>query len=416
MLRELHLLGYERLRLVPSLSPSGTSWRFAILPVTKVSRVNGALESSFDFPSTFRDSFKGIEESAGIGDSREDSPARMAQLFLGRFPEIAAEGKGEDENYAAWYKEMLIATEPEDLICAKADYYHSDTAGYIATLGGDEKKIEMPPPGMGSPHTDCIPWSKAFNEDIKSTPGLSKALEEALHDAGSMISVHGKNFHQGLTTYPIPFFGDPESARVITVGVNPSAGEFSKKRGWPETIDASYLEDRLRSYFKEHFFPPPHPWFQPWEEALNMLGCSYKTDAAHLDLSPWATISMGSVKDKDLFIKMLREHLGKYFPRFLEFFTAAKLVMMAGAVTNKYYIYEFLHKFLPQGYILTGSQERKAGCGQTGWDRRFELKTPGRILPVYFFSKSPSDHNKAGLLANNVAEKKDWLLKHLGES
>ena len=34
------------------------------------------------------------------------------------------------------------------------------------------------------------------------------------------------------TQWPIPFFGNPASALVATVGVNPSSGEFDSPRNW----------------------------------------------------------------------------------------------------------------------------------------------------------------------------------------
>jgi len=33
--------------------------------------------------------------------------------------------------------------------------------------------------------------------------------------------------------WPIPFFGNPATARVTTIGVNPSSGEFGPARQWP---------------------------------------------------------------------------------------------------------------------------------------------------------------------------------------
>jgi len=98
MLRELHMMGYEKLRLISSVSPSGAYWRFAILPATKVSRLNGAMASSFYFPVNVNGSFDGSEKCTGLGDTENDTPRRLAELFLNRFPEIAAEGFGQDRD------------------------------------------------------------------------------------------------------------------------------------------------------------------------------------------------------------------------------------------------------------------------------------------------------------------------------
>ena len=51
-----------------------------------------------------------------------------------------------------------------------------------------------------------------------------------------------------VKTFPVPFFGKIDSARVLTVGVNPSDGEF-KNRNWPESLDPEDLKERIYAYF-----------------------------------------------------------------------------------------------------------------------------------------------------------------------
>ena len=46
----------------------------------------------------------------GIGDSKGDSPKKIAELFLNKFPEIAAEGRGKDKDYAEWYRKTIEAS------------------------------------------------------------------------------------------------------------------------------------------------------------------------------------------------------------------------------------------------------------------------------------------------------------------
>jgi hypothetical protein len=52
----------------------------------------------------------------------------------------------------------------------------------------------------------------------------------------------------GVMTHAVPFFGDVEAAQVLTVGVNPSAGEFVG-RAWPGTMTPSALAELLTAYF-----------------------------------------------------------------------------------------------------------------------------------------------------------------------
>jgi hypothetical protein len=76
-----------------------------------------------------RDSHRGANYSSGAGaeyfgwtDASDDSPAELAAKFVERFPDIAEEARGSDPEYASWYREMLIATEPYGLVCAYADW------------------------------------------------------------------------------------------------------------------------------------------------------------------------------------------------------------------------------------------------------------------------------------------------------
>ena len=97
----------------------------------------------------------------------------------------------------------------------------------------------------------------------------------------------------GFPMLPIPFFGNIESARVITVGLNPAVTEFSKHRGWDSLLEANDLTFRLVNYFRlaNIKYPPPHGWFSDILEALYVLNCPYQIAAAHVDLCPWTSIA-----------------------------------------------------------------------------------------------------------------------------
>ena len=93
----------------------------------------------------------------------------------------------------------------------------------------------------------------------------------------------------GGQTFPsIFFFGNPESAVAATVGVNPSAKEFSSNRKWSdEYIEPNRLLERCRSYFQEPFGVQSHNWFEVWKDFLMKIGLSYNVEpkAVHFDLS-----------------------------------------------------------------------------------------------------------------------------------
>jgi hypothetical protein len=159
----------------------------------------------------------------------------------------------------------------------------------------------------------------------------------------------------GVTTHPIPFFGDATAATVLTVGVNPSAGEFVG-RSWPDHISVGELEARLVGYFNRSDVPP-HRWFSTWSEALNNLGASYQTGAAHLDLSARPTVAMGSIADWRAFVRLV-EGDARWFFKLLPLCKNAKVLLMAGCVTKRWYMHDFIARVAPcYEYNLTGSAD-----------------------------------------------------------
>ena len=110
---------------------------------------------------------------------------------------------------------------------------------------------------------------------------------------------------------PVPFFGHLESARVATVGINPSNREFVGLDGeelgigeqrlptlrslglesWGEA-DFTALRGILaacRNYFERN---PYDGWFGALQRIIAGTGRSYyspTSDACHLDIVPWAT-------------------------------------------------------------------------------------------------------------------------------
>jgi hypothetical protein len=108
---------------------------------------------------------------------------------------------------------------------------------------------------------------------------------------------------------PVLAFGNCLTARVATLGLNPSRLEFLHRNGAlregpdrrlathsslgvsdlsraPYEIIAQVFKD-CANYFQAH---PYCQWFRPLEEILAACGASYSTGSAcHLDLVQWAT-------------------------------------------------------------------------------------------------------------------------------
>lgn len=107
---------------------------------------------------------------------------------------------------------------------------------------------------------------------------------------------------------PVVAFGDPSSARIATLGLNPSDAEFIvrgveldgrerrfetlRSLGVPSLADATdeavgAVVHRCNEYF---FGNPYRGWFDRLDEILRACGASYyDRTACHLDLSQWAT-------------------------------------------------------------------------------------------------------------------------------
>ena len=102
-------------------------------------------------------------------------------------------------------------------------------------------------------------------------------------------------------TTPVVSFGDFTTARIATLGINPSSNEFlaggnllplGKKRladNQDQSTSAVDVWFGCTAYFlTENTY---WQWFQPLEDLLLGIGETYKlsNSACHLDLSPWAT-------------------------------------------------------------------------------------------------------------------------------
>ena len=238
---------------------------------------------------------------------------------------------------------------------------------------------------------------------------LDKYFKELVSYVERTDSKYRQLYEPNLPVHPIPFFGNIKTAKVLTVGVNPSNGEF-KNRGWPEKLSSEQLTDRLLNYFSLESCPP-HPWFDDWKTALNILGLSYKRgEVAHLDISPRPTIPMGQVSDsdKETFLDMVKNDI-EWFFRVLPLSEDAKLLMMAGSVTKKYYLVELLKELAGNyGFKLLFEFER-GGDAPTSFHK---LKSSTINLPTFFCGISPSARNSK-LLIQRVSEKREKLLAYL---
>lgn len=153
MVHELHKLGYQRLRIMPGLSPSGGYWRCNITPTTNILRTHGAFARKFYRESAHYNSGMS-NEYFGWQDATADTARQLAAKFVERFAAIAHAGRGRDWAYAGWYTEMLGFAERGELPIAYADWLSAPDPRSLPTSPGFESGLPMPPPGEAEPRED----------------------------------------------------------------------------------------------------------------------------------------------------------------------------------------------------------------------------------------------------------------------
>lgn len=146
MVAELHVRGYQRLRIAPGMSPSGTSWRCAITPASNILRSHGARLGRLEGVTAHYTSGNG-RQYFGWNDAEHALPDRLAELFVVRFPEIAAAAYGEDWLYAGWYQHMMHATYPNAFPIAYADYMEDAPRLFMVGGANGRQEISAPPGG-----------------------------------------------------------------------------------------------------------------------------------------------------------------------------------------------------------------------------------------------------------------------------
>jgi len=244
---------------------------------------------------------------------------------------------------------------------------------------------------------------------VKTKPSakLVELVEKIQREVAQTNSAYEQNFVPGLATHPIPYFGKLEEAGVLTIGLNPSPGEFEPGRWRDRTLAPEELAWELHNYF--HRIVQRHPWFDKWSAAFRQLNESLQYEngrVAHVDLSPRATKVASQVLNPDVFAEMIRHDL-RWLPDLLECAKSAQLLLIAGAVNKRKYLIEFLAKH-GQDYdvrVVRRDDSRRRAFGF--YDMRFR----SRCLPVCFSGSSPSARDRGAKLAQNISGHRDAILK-----
>lgn len=205
--------------------------------------------------------------------------------------------------------------------------------------------------------------------------------------------------------HPIPFFGPIEAASALTVAMNPSAAEF-RGRGWPASLPASALADRLVGYFSTD----PHPWFGPSELPLLALGLRYGRNLAHVDLVCRATLTI--TKDHGPDFLALADAEADLFFATLELATNARAVILCGSITKARYAHVHVARNAAvHGWRFSPRPSRSQGGP---FASIHELRSGSRVLPVLFASASVNHRDGPGHYQRLVLAHRDWLSACLG--
>lgn len=165
-------------------------------------------------------------------------------------------------------------------------------------------------------------------------------------------------------TTPVPFFGDFENAKTISLGINPSSNEFpNSMRRLSHLSDFNFPIDYYRqglkgmtinhaieisrsllNYFEASVNGKPtyyHEWFDLAEIALNGVGATYfKTKsknnnlniACHLDIFPWSTRSHSHL-DKAIKKEFYKENFN-FFYSYLQSENIDEVLILGSTVKN----------------------------------------------------------------------------------
>ena len=110
IVKELHIRGFKKLRIIPSLSPSGFSWRCSFISDTDSER--GTIVSSH-----------WIQNVVKIEEKNEYSIEELTDMFEKEHFDFLNLCKGKNKEYVEWYSEMLHHLKEGELPYAFSDYF-----------------------------------------------------------------------------------------------------------------------------------------------------------------------------------------------------------------------------------------------------------------------------------------------------
>lgn len=148
MVGVLHGMGYERLRIMPYMAPSGCAWRCSITHALNIDPEHGAMFAPEGVREEQAANYSSASEFEYFGwpDASDVEPEELARKFLEGFPELCELGRGSDPDYVAWFQEMLETARQFGFPIAFADWPDSSEPGWMETIGMLQTTVRVPPP------------------------------------------------------------------------------------------------------------------------------------------------------------------------------------------------------------------------------------------------------------------------------
>ena len=226
---------------------------------------------------------------------------------------------------------------------------------------------------------------------------------------------------------PIPAFGDISGAKLASVGLNPSDGEFLDSAGseltgdsrrfhtlsslhlseWTEA-DSRQIRLMLEScslYFKRN---PYDRWFKPLEKMMSGTPFSlYSSGACHLDLVPYATLPRWGKLSRQQHFDLVGA-TADILPLLLDQSTIRVLVLNGKSVVQRFQ--QMTGAALQPTEMPGWSLEFRNGIRVRGFSYRGEIERLGSvsfakpILVLGYNHNIPSTHGVTRVIPRN------WLL------
>jgi hypothetical protein len=125
MVEELHRRGHQRLRITPSMAPSGLYWRLTV----------------------HREGCDDIDRWTSGNPDDGLTAEQLADRFVAEHPVLAEVGRGNDQPYAAWVSRVVELARQGRLAYFFADWETGDIEGVPLTGADEDRPVLEEPPG-----------------------------------------------------------------------------------------------------------------------------------------------------------------------------------------------------------------------------------------------------------------------------